>query len=220
MKDRPDAILRPAHARYLDDLLPGREALLTEMEEAAERQGIPVSDPEVGLLLEVLARSCQPARILEIGTAIGYGVLCLARGAPEARVLTVDNDPYHLSQAREYLARAGVLRRVEFLEGAALEVLPTLQGPFDLVYVDAAKEDYRPCLDLILPELRAGGLVVVDNLLWKGWVAEPPSEPDEDAGHIRAFNPYFMSHPQLRAVVLPLADGVGLGAKLEAGEES
>lgn len=216
MKDRPGAILRLPQEQYLERLLPPREPLLAEMEQVSRDEGVPSSDPEVGRLLEALAGGAKAERILEVGTGIGYGTLCLARGAPEARVASIDADEERLARARDYLARGGVGERVELFHGPALEILPTLEGPFDLVYLDAVKKEYRRYLDLTLPLLRVGGMVVVDNLLWKGHIAEPGEGPedDPDADAIEAFNPYFMIHPQLRSVVLPLGDGVGLATKL------
>jgi caffeoyl-CoA O-methyltransferase len=214
MKHGVASILRPEQEAYLDRLLPPRDALLREMEERAAREDIPISDPEVGKLLGILARAAGARRILEIGAAIGYGSIWLARGAPEARVLSVDRDPERLAAAKGYLERAGVADRVELIEGAALEVIQRLEGPFDLVYVDALKAEYRKYLDLTLPKVRVGGLIVVDNLLWGGEVAAPSTgEPDANAGALRSFNGYFMIHPQLQAVVLPLGDGVGLATK-------
>ena len=93
MKDRPDAILRAEQAEYLDSLLPPRDPLRARMEAAASEEEIPIADPELGHLLEILARAAGAERILEIGTAIGYGTLCLARGAPGARITTIDRDP-------------------------------------------------------------------------------------------------------------------------------
>lgn len=216
MKDRPDAILRAAQAAYLERLLPPREALAREMESASESGDIPSSDPEVAKLLELLARSLGAQRMLEVGTAIGYGTLALLRGSPQGRVWTIDPDRDRLARARGYLESAGVAERAELVEGLALDVLPRLHGPFDLVYIDALKTEYRRYLDLSLPLLRVGGLVVVDNLLWKGHIAEPPDEDedqDSNARAIAAFNPYFMIHPQLIALILPLGDGVGLATK-------
>ncbi len=160
------------------------------------------------------ARSLQARRILEIGTAIGYGTLCLARGARMARVTTIDTDPQRIETARRFLTRAGVAKRVKLVQGPALDVLPRLQGPFDLVYVDAVKSGYRRYLDLVVPRLRNGGLVVLDNLLWKGRVADPIEEGDDTADILRDFNRYFVEHPRLEALVLPLGDGLGLGTKL------
>jgi len=222
MKHGLGKILRAGQESYLERLLPPREPLLREMEEQAAREDIPISDPEVGRLLSLLARATGARLILEIGTAIGYGALCLARGAPQARVVSIDTDPGRLATARAYLERAGVADRVELVAGAALEQLPRLEGPFDLVYIDAVKAEYRRYLDLVLPRMRVGGLVVVDNLLWGGEVAEPPPPEAAGAGDpapaaaLRAFNGYLMMHPQLEAVVLPLGDGVGLATKTRA----
>lgn len=215
MKDRTGAILRTAQEEYLERLLPPRDALLAEMEAFAAEEGIPISDPEVGKLLEILAGACRARRILEVGSAIGYGTLCLARGAPEATVVGIDGDAERIAEARRYLERAEVSERIELQHGEALEVLRDLEGPFDLVYLDATKTDYRRYLDLSLPLMRVGGMLVADNLLWKGWVAEPPeeAEDDPDTEAIRAFNPYLMIHPQLASLVLPLGDGVGVATK-------
>lgn len=213
MKTGLGTLLRPEQEEYLVRLLPPADALLREMEEQARREDIPISDPEVGHLLTVLARASRARRIVEVGTAIGYGALCLARGAPEARILTVDTDPARLAAARAYLARAGVLDRVEVVEGEALATLSRLEGPLDLAYVDCVKADYRRYLDLLLPQMSVGGLLIFDNLLWKGQVAAPPEEEAEEARALRAFNGYLMMHPQLAAVVLPLGDGVGLATK-------
>ncbi|HEY8021184.1 MAG TPA: O-methyltransferase [Thermoanaerobaculia bacterium] len=211
-------ILHAEQESYLERMLPPRDALLREMEALAGERDVPISDPEVGRLLQALAcGACGVAggRMVEVGTAIGYGTLCLARGAPASRVISVDLDPDRLGLARGYLARGGVADRVELLQGAALARLAALAGPFDLAYLDGPKTEYRRTLDLLLPKLRVGGFVVVDNLLWGGRIAapDPDSEDDADTAALRAFNGYFMSHPQLAAILLPLGDGVGLATK-------
>jgi len=218
VKDRTGAIVRAAQERYLEKLLPPRDEVVAEMERQAADEGIPISDPEVGRLLEVLARATRARRIVEVGCAIGYGALHLARGAAEAEVVSIDFDAGRLERARGFLERAGVAARVTLLHGAAREVLAGLDGPFDLAYVDAAKAEYRHYLDLLLPKMTVGGTLVFDNLLWKGWIAEPPADGEEDeaARAIAAFNPYLMMHPQMKAVILPLGDGVGVATKVKA----
>lgn len=216
MKERADAILRPAQAAYLERTLPPRDSLLQEMERLAAEQEVPISDPEVGYFLQAMASALDARRILEIGTAIGYGAICLARGAEQATVVTIDHDAGRLAQAAEFLERAGVRDRVELVEGEALERLADLDGPFDLVYLDARKADYRRYLDRSLPLLRKGGLVVADNLLWGGRVADPELEQDESAEALRSFNGYLLMHPQLTAVILPLGDGLGVASKRQA----
>lgn len=216
MKHPGAPILHPEQESYLERLLPPRDPLLREMEDLAARDDVPISDPEVGRLLAILARATGARLIVEIGTAIGYGALCLARGAPEARVVTIDTDPERLATARGFLERAGVADRVELVQGAALDILSRLPGPIDLAYVDAVKTEYRRYLDLLVPRLRLGGMVVLDNLLWKGHVAAPPEdEDDQNADALRAFNAYLMMYPQLQALVLPLGDGVGIATKVK-----
>jgi caffeoyl-CoA O-methyltransferase len=215
MKHGTGILLQAEQERYLERLLPPRDPILREMEERAGREDIPISDPEVGRLLGILARITGARRIVELGTAIGYGALCMARGAPEARVVTIDTDPQRLAEARGYLERAGVADRVDLVEGPALEVLARLPPPFDFAYVDAVKTEYRRYLDLLVPLVRVGGLIAFDNLLWKGRVADPPDEEDANADALRAFNGYLMMHPQLQSVVLPFGDGLGLAAKVK-----
>lgn len=215
MKHGKGSILHPEQEEYLERLLPPRDAILREMEEIGEREEIPISDPEVGKLLAVLVRATGARRILEVGTAIGYSALCMLRGAPEARLLSIDKDPERLARAGGFLARAGVADRAELVEGAALEVLGKLPGPWDFVYIDAVKQEYRRYLDLILPKLTVGGTIVADNLLWKGAVARWDDEEDEETRALRAFNGYLMIHPQLSATLLPLGDGVGLATKVK-----
>lgn len=216
MKDRDDAILRPAQAAFLESLRPEPDALLAEMEELSHAEDIPSSDPEVGRLLEILAGSMGAERILEVGTAIGYGALRLARGAPAARIWTIDPDAERLETARRFLERDGSAERVELVEGEALDVLPDLLGeierPLDLVYLDAIKTEYRDYVETLLPKMRFGGLFVIDNLLWKGWVADPPPDAarDERTEAIRDFDHFLVRHPRLHALILPLGDGVGL----------
>lgn len=214
MKDHADAILRPAQASYLDGLLPRRDDLLGEMEAFAAAEGIPISDPEVGLMLQMLVGATGAERVLEVGSAIGYGTIWLARGGAETRVLAIEREADRIEQARAYLDRARVADRVRFVEGDALEVVRGLEPAFDLIYLDCDKRDYRRLLDFSLQLLRLGGLVVIDNLLWKGQVADPPEEDEEaEAEVLRMFNGYLSMHPQLDSLVLPMADGLGVAIK-------
>jgi len=145
--------------------------------------------------------------------AIGYTVIHLARGMGEdGRVVTIDPSDEMISAATGYLKRAGVLNQVEIERGKALEVMPNLDETFDLLFIDAMKEEYSQYLDLGLPRLRTGGVVIVDNLLWGGKVATGDTESSTIA--LREFNSYFMNHPQLIAEVLPVGDGLGYSVKI------
>src|SRR5689334_13651063 len=201
MKAKLDAIIRPEQAEYLDQLLTQSDPLLVEMEAYAAEHRVPIADREVARFVEISARISGARKALEIGMAIGYTVVHLARGLGEnGVVVTIEPSDEMINAATGYLKRAGVLDRVEIERGKALEVMPNLEETFDLLFIDAVKEEYRAYLDLGLQRLKTGGVVIVDNLLWGGRVATGDTESSTAA--LRAFNAYFINHPQLIAEVL------------------
>ena len=213
MKAKLDAIIQQGQAEYLDGLLTQKDPLLAEMEAYAAEHRVPIADREVSRFIEITARITGARKALEIGMAIGYSVVHLARGMGEqGRVVTIDPSDEMINAATGYLKRAGLLDRVEIKRGKALEVMPSLDETFDLLFIDAVKEEYSRYLDLGLPRLRTGGVVIVDNLLWGGLVASGDTESSTVA--LREFNPYFMNHPQLLAEVLPVGDGLGYAVKI------
>ncbi|HEV8588797.1 MAG TPA: O-methyltransferase [Pyrinomonadaceae bacterium] len=217
MKAKLDAILHREQAEYLDRLLPPSDALLAEMEAYAAEHRVPIADREVALFLEITARGINARRALECGMAIGYSVIHLLRGMSDnGRVVTIDPSDEMINAAEGYLTRAGLRERTQIEKGFALEVIPRLNEIFDLVFIDAVKEEYRGYLDLSLPNLRTGGVVVCDNLLWGGQVAGEIRSADQKSSTeaLREFNRYFVNHPQLRAEVLPVGDGLGYGVKI------
>ena len=217
MKASIDAIVQREQAEYLDKLLPASTGLLAEMESYAAEHRVPIADREVAAFLEITARAIRARRVLECGMAIGYSMIHLARAMPDdGLVVTIDPSDEMIKAAEGYFARAQVRNRVQIEKGYALEVIPRLQETFDLVFIDAVKEEYRGYLDLALPKLREGGVVICDNLLWGGQVAGEISSPDQKSSTeaLRDFNRYFVNHPQLRAEVLPVGDGLGYGVKV------
>ena len=213
MKAKIDAIIQREQAEYLDQLLTQSDPLLAEMEAYAAEHRVPIADREVARFLEITARVSGARKVLEIGMAIGYSVVHLARGMGEqGAVVTIEPNEEMIRAASGFLKRAGVLERVEIERGKALEVMPTLEEIFDLLFIDAVKEEYSQYLDLGLPRLRTGGVVIVDNLLWGGKVAGNDKESSTVA--LREFNRYFLNHPQLLAEVLPVGDGLGYAVKL------
>lgn len=217
MKGIHDGVLQAAQADYLARILPPRGGVLRAMEDEARRQKVPIVDPEVGLFLDQLIRISGARRVLEVGTATGFSGLWMAKALPAGgELVTIDIDPNRLEIARGHFREAGVLDKVTTLQGAGLEMIPKAAGIFDLVFLDAIKEEYRRYVELALPKLRAGGLLVCDNLLWSGQVADKIVKEDERESTLalREFNPWFVSHPQLRAQILPLGDGTGLAIKL------
>jgi len=150
--------------RYLHELRPQRDDVMRDMEALAERDSVPIVHWETGRLLAALCRALDPV-VLEVGTAIGYSTLHMAQALDRGGVVTLERDPERAAQARGYLDRAGVADRVEIVEGDALETIGGLDGPFDLLFVDAAKGEYPRYIELAEPKLSERALLVVDNLL-------------------------------------------------------
>jgi predicted O-methyltransferase YrrM len=217
MKARIDAIIQRDQAEYLDQLIPQTDPLLREMEEYGAQHGVPSADREVARFVEITARAINAKRCLEIGMAIGYTTLHLARAVgDDGLVVTIDPSDEMIKAAEGYLTRAGLRDRVRIERGKALEVIPQLNDTFDLLFIDALKEEYSDYLKLSLPRLRRGGVVIVDNLLWGGQVAGEIRSPDQESSTnaLREFNKYFVNHPKLLAEVLSVGDGLGYAVKL------
>src|SRR3989441_6314174 len=216
MKASIDAILQREQAEYLDKLMPESTGLLAEMESYAAEHRVPIADREVALFLEITARAIRARRVLECGMAIGYSVIHLARAmTDDGLVVSIDPSDEMIRAAEGYLSRAGLRERVRIERGKALEVIPTLKETFDLIFIDALKEEYEDYLKLALPKLRRGGVVIVDNLLWGGQVAGEIRSPDQESSTnaLREFNKYFVNHPKLLAEILSVGDGLGYAVK-------
>jgi predicted O-methyltransferase YrrM len=201
--------------RYLHALRPERDEPMAEMESLAERDGIPIVHWETGRLLAILCRALDPV-VLEVGTAIGYSTLHMAEQLDRGRVVTLEVDPERAEHARDFLARGGVADRVDLVEGDALETIPGLHGPFDLLFVDAAKGEYARYIELAQPKLSERSLLVVDNLLMSGEVALPEGAAthwnESSLSSARELNLELASGRWL-GTVLPVGDGVGLAMR-------
>lgn len=218
MKNYLDSIIHLEQALYLESLLPVRDELFTEMEDYSEKHHVPSSDPEIAFFLAITAQAINARRALEIGTAIGYAAITLARAmGVDGHVTTIDPSDERVRTAREFIRRAGVESQIEIVRAKALDALPLLRGPFDLAYIDAVKEEYSAYLDLIVPRIRKGGVILADNVLWKGQVATgrllSPDENDSTRA-LTEFNRRFTTHPDLRGLILPFGDGLAYGVKL------
>jgi O-methyltransferase len=193
------------------------DAIMLELEAAGARDDVPIIAREVGRFLSVMVSAMLAGNILEVGTAYGCSTLWMARAQPETgRIWTIDPDARRTTIARGFFERAGVADRIEIINQAALQVLGRLpRGIFDIILLDALKEEYSDYLELAIPLAKRSGLIVVDNLLWYHRVAAPAAASDEASTKaLRAFNERFLSHPALNATILPLGDGVGVAAKV------
>jgi len=202
---------------YIDDYLyrlaAPRDPLLEKMEEYADSNAIPIIGPLVGRLLYNLAKTSQSRKVLEIGTAIGYSGIWLARAvAPlKGNVTTIDMDPERVKIAKKNISDAGLERVVKVIEGNALKVLPTLKEEFDMIFLDSDKDVYPDAFKMSLPMLRKGGLFVADNALWGGDVAKGGKSKDTQS--MIKFNRLVSESPGMSTVIVPLRDGVLVSLK-------
>jgi predicted O-methyltransferase YrrM len=219
VKHASDAILKPEQAAYLEALEPPRDALLAKIEATAAERRNPISDPEVASFLAIVIAARAPKLLVELGTNIGYGAIVMARAAgPAAKVVTIELGSGHVQTARAFIEEAGLSKQIEVHQGAAIAELEKMdRGMIDFAYVDCVKEEYPKYLELLVPRLAPRGVVVADNVLWRGLVARGDSIPEEEKERVealRAFNLALVQrHPELRGMVLPLGDGVGFAVK-------
>ena len=207
-----DEITREYVQKYLHDLLLPRDALLTRLEAEAEQRKIPIVGPHAASFLALMARSMRARRILEIGTAIGYSAIWLARACgPGSRVITIEVNEQTAEEARKNIDEAGLSKRIKVIVGDGMEVVPKLKGKFDFVFNDADKHQYRDLVELIMPKLKRGGIIATDNVLWDGRVAR--NETDSTTETIRNFNEFLKNYPALETVIVPLRDGIALSRK-------
>lgn len=176
-----------------------------------------LSGPLQGMLLNMICRMIRPQRVLEIGTFTGYSALCLAQGLPDGGLLhTIEADDELEPIIRKYLQQSGLNDRIVLHIGDAADILPTLNGPFDLVFLDAGKLDYARHYALVMPKIRPGGFLLADNVLWNGKVLS--ENPDATVQALQAFNTMIREDPQVENLLLPLRDGIMLVRKKEISQ--
>jgi len=201
--------------QYLYELLPARDAVIREMEEYAAEQRVPIVGPAVARLLALLAQVSGARRIFEMGSAIGYSTVWLARAAgPKGAVHYTDGDAKNAERAKAYFRRAGVAKRIHVVVGDALELLKKSSGKFDLIFNDVDKQQYPDALRIALPKLRRGGLFIADNTLWSGKAARPAAPEDLQTRGIQEFNRLVYASEELYPVMIPLRDGLTVCRKM------
>ena len=208
-------ITEPGVDAYIKAMLPARDPVLAEMEELASKNRIPIVGPVVGSLLFQLATLIAADRIFELGSAIGYSTIWLARALhPDGKIYYTDGDEKNARLADDFISRAGVRDRVEILVGDALESFKSVSGDFDLVFNDVDKDGYPDVYHQAANRVRPGGLLVSDNVLWSGKVADSKvNDPETKA--IRLFNRMLSEDARFQTTILPLRDGVSIALRLE-----
>src|SRR4051812_5234532 len=206
MKDDRDWIPGAKDLDWIDSIAADLPPALAAVEKAAQPKGIPIVDRDAGRVLSVLAGGKR--RIVEVGTAYGFSTLWLALGQPEdGTIVTIDPERSRTDLARGWWRQAGIAdHRITVVSAKALDAFaaddPALAGPFDLAFIDALKPEYQAYLDALVPRLTAGALVVADNVLWSGRVADPTNATAETVA-LRAFDEAVLGDPRFTATILP-----------------
>lgn len=167
-----------------------------------------------GRVLSMLSHMISPKHILEIGTYTGYAALCMAEGMQkDGRLITIDNNEELAVRTKEYFSKSAFPDRMDMRIGNALEVIPTLKEKWDLVFIDADKENYSNYFDLVIEQVNKGGFIIADNVLWSGKVFDQ-SKNDKDTEAIRAFNQKMQTDSRVQNVLFPIRDGLMILRKL------
>lgn len=168
-----------------------------------------------GAFLQLFSRLKQPKTIVEIGTFTGYSAICLAQGlAPDGILHTIDVNPEYKYLADKYFERAGVAHQINAHIGAAQDILPTIEGEYDLVFIDATKVDYADFYDLVIDKVVKGGYIIADNTLWYGKVLDTNKNNDTSTVAIDQYNKKVLQDPRVKNLLLPIRDGLMIAEKL------
>ena len=205
-------IVHPEIEKYLESLLPPRQSIFYELEEKAVKEDFSTVGPEVGTLIEILARSIFAKRILELGSGFGYSGLWFARALPpDGKIILTDFEEANHSMAIENFKKAGYKYLMEFRVGDALQIMKEIEGPFDIIFNDMDKEFYSRVIDPVHALLRVGGLFITGNTLFYGKVVQ--GEVEEATRVIREFNLKLRKHKGFQTIQLPMRDGLSISIK-------
>jgi caffeoyl-CoA O-methyltransferase len=209
-------IIDKKQLEYLSSLNAPSDSLIQEMEELAAKKNIPILYSDAAGFLEKIVLIKKPKHILEIGTAIAYSTIRIARLlSNSATIDTIEKSKDNINLANEYIKRSKLGNRINLLQGDALFIMSSLDKKYDLIFLDADKQDYEKLFHLSLIILKKGGVLFVDNLLWHGYTASKsvPKSFKRSTNIIRDFNNLFMNHPGIEASIFPIGDGIGIGVK-------
>lgn len=205
--------------QYLHSLLPTKTDWKIEMENQAKDEKVPIMEPVSMHFVMQLVKMLKPKRILEIGTAIGYSALCMTDAYEGTELLTIERDEQRYKQALNNIERLEKSKQISVILGDALEVLEKLQNNNDLfqfIFIDAAKGQYKRFFELSRPLLDDQGVIISDNVLFRGQVVNPDNVSKRHANMVRklkGYNKFIMNHPQFMTSIIPIGDGVAISMK-------
>lgn len=203
---------------YIDNHSSDESDILYELRRETELKclnPIMLSGKIQGNLLAIISKLIKPINVLEIGTYTGYSTLCIAEGLnPAGMIHTIDKNEELLQIQNKYFEKSGLRNQIKQYTGDALAIIPKLKFDFDMVFLDADKENYVKYLELISPILKPGGVLLTDNVLWHGKILESPENQDRVTRLIDNFNKKILEDKSLKTVMLPIRDGISLTLKL------
>lgn len=212
MSEFDESLLKPGIEKYAHDHTSDELPVLAKLSRATHlRTHMPqmMSGRMQGTFLQMISHMIKPSLILEIGTFTGYSAICLAQGLlPQGKLYTIDCNPEMADFANPFFEEAGLKDRICMITGNADESINELPGPFDLVFIDADKENYLSYFNMVFPKVSPGGYIMADNTLWYGRVIQPGSESDRETAGIVRFNQYIQTLETVENMLIPLRDGI------------
>lgn len=213
-----DNINYPHIVEYLNKTLRSSEGILKELEIYAEENTVPIIQKEVRSFLATLLRYKTPSSVVELGTAIGYSSILFATLISDnGKIITLEREKDYYDIAIANIKRSGMEDKIEVILGDAFDTVKNLSGEYDMIFMDANKSMYRYYFDTLFPHLKKGGIVVCDNILYKGMVScdeLAPRKQNTIISNIRDFLDYICNHPGLETSIIPIGDGVSVSVKL------
>lgn len=209
----------PALLAYCESITSSEDALLKKITRETQAKVLMprmISGHLQGKMLELFVKMAQPKTILEIGTYTGYSGICLARGLkPNGKLITLDINDELETMVRGFFEESGLADQIDYRLGNAREIIPKLEGPFDMVFIDADKYYYAEYFDLIIDKVPGGGIILADNVLWSGKIlTDEGRKIDKDTKAILDFNQKIQDDPRVENILLPIRDGVLMARKL------
>ncbi len=209
---------------YIRELLPKHREDIDRLEAFAVENNVPIIQPEVGRFIEQLIKMNNVHNILEIGTAIGFSALVFADAIGEGKIDTIERSELMIGRAKENLKLAPSSVEINLHEGDALELVKEMKGPYDMIFIDAGKGHYKQFLDDCIKQLKPGGIVVSDNVLFKGMIAQPREAVRRRVrtihGRMRNYLSFLMEHPDLDTSIIPLGDGLAISILKSGGSDN
>lgn len=210
-------IVTPAIESYIQELTPLADPLLAEMEKVAEKDKVPIINrASIHFIRSILRYKGDVRHILEIGTAIGYSTIWLAKASPQAEVDSIERDSIRYAQAEEFIKRAYLQDRIHLHIADARDYASQLDKQYDLIFIDAAKGQYKLFFESYAPLLKSGGIIITDNVLFHGHVVEESMANKRIrpmVQKIKDYNDWLKNHPQFETSFIPLGDGLALSIK-------